>query len=214
MKKEHFLQSNTVYLRPYEERDVKYIHEWFNDPEVTHFMFTGQKPTREEQVKKIIEDDIGHGQDSRKLESIKTIMDHETQAVTNTIFMVCDVGTDEVIGLVGLYEIHQTARKAEMRIIIGNKAYWGKGFGTEITEMINFYGFDRLNLHRIYLGVTDENKGGVRAYEKAGYVHEGILKEDIYRNSRYYDSVRMGILRKDYYEKFYENHKKRFSVER
>ena len=212
MENKRFLQSDKVCLRPFEDGDVQHLSAWFNDPEVTHFMFTGQKPTTEKQVKKIMDHDIEHGRTSTAPQSIKTIVEQEVKALTNTIFMVCNVSTEELIGLVGLYEIHQIARKAEMRIIIGNKNYWGKGYGTEITEIINFYGFDRLNLHRIYLGVTHENKGGIRAYEKAGYVHEGVLKEDIYRNSRYYDSVRMGILRNDYYEKFYENHKTRFNV--
>jgi RimJ/RimL family protein N-acetyltransferase len=83
--------------------------------------------------------------------------------------------------------------------------------GTEVTEILTYYGFDRLNLNRIYLGFTAENKGAGKAYEKAGYRQEGILKEDIYRNSRYYDSVRMAILRKDYYKDRHNEHKLKFS---
>jgi len=111
-------------------------------------------------------------------------------------------------------KIPNAAKKAEMRIIIGNSDFRGRGYGTEMTEMINFYGFDRLNLHRIYLGVTAENKGGVHAYEKAGYVREGLLKDDVYRNSQYYDAVRMAILRDDYYEKWHAKHQKLFGIQK
>jgi len=194
MKKyKYFLKGEKAFLRPYdEEHDAPLIFQWFNDPEVTYFMFTGQRPQTIEQIKELMKKDI--------------------HSEHNEIFISRDNKTGEAIGLVGLYEIHQTARKAEMRIITGNKEFWGKGYGTEITELINFYGFDRVNLNRIYLGITHENKGGIRAYEKAGYKHEGVLKEDIYRNSRYYDSVRMAILRDDYYKEYYEKHKEKFSI--
>ncbi len=155
-------------------------------------MFTGQRPKTEEQV--------------------VDIMAVNLKSEENTVFVVCDIKSGKPIGLVGLYEIDGTARKAEMRIIIGDKNYWGKGYGTELTELITFYGFDRLNLNRVYLGVTSENAGACKAYEKAGYVYEGTLKDDIYRNSSYYDSIRMAILREDYYKKYYPKHKKRFAV--
>lgn len=192
MNKSLFLKGKKVFFRPYREEDVFLIHQWFNDPITTYFMFTGQKPKTIEQIKKIMNDD--------------------TQSEHNTIFIVVDVETNETMGLVGLYEINFTARKAEMRIIIGNENFRGKGYGTEITELITYYGFDRLNLNRIYLGVTDENIGGINAYKKAGYIYEGTLRQDVYRNSQYYDGIRMAILREDYYKNLYSKHKEKFSV--
>ena len=166
------------------------FYRWFNDSETTYYMFTGQRP--------------------KTLEQIKNLVEAETRSEENTIFVVCDKKTGKPIGRVGLYELDHTVRKAEMRIIIGESAYRGKGLGTEVVELITFYGFDRLNLNRVYLGVTHENKGAVRAYEKAGYAYEGTLKDDIYRNSRYYDSMRMALLRAVYYRKFYPKQSKRF----
>jgi len=188
----NFLEGQRVFFRPYYEDDLNFIFEWFNDPVVTHYMFTGQKPKTKDSIRETIMQDI--------------------LSERNVVFMIVDKNSSETIGTVGLYDIHSTALKAEMRIIIGNKEYWGKGYGTEITELITYYGFDRLNLNRIYLGVTGENKGGARAYQKAGYIFEGILKQDIYRNSQYYDSIRMAILRKEYYEKYYIIHKNKFSI--
>ncbi len=186
-----YLHSERVYLRPFELDDVPLLHTWFNDSEVTHYMFAGQKPTTLKQVQEIMERDIsGH----------------------NVVMMAIEKETNQLFALVGLYEIHDTAIKAEMRIIIGNKEFWGKGYGKELTELITFYGFDRLNLHRIYLGFTSANKAAEGAYTKAGYVYEGTLKDDIYRNSQYYDSIRMALLRDEYYEKYYEKHKVKFSI--
>jgi RimJ/RimL family protein N-acetyltransferase len=188
----YFLQGEKVIFRPYNSDDIGHIHQWFNDPEVTHYMFTGQKPTTLEETKEII---------------AKTLESKE-----NVLFMVATKENHKLIGLAGLYEIDATSRKAEMRIIIGDKDSWGKGYGTETVQLVNYYGFDRLNLNRIYLGVTDENRGAVRVYEKAGYQTEGVLKQDIYRNSRYYNSVRMAILRDYYYQNIYQKDRERFSI--
>ncbi|MBU0660586.1 GNAT family N-acetyltransferase [Patescibacteria group bacterium] len=184
-----YLQTDRIIFQPYTDEHNITLYKWFNDPEVTQYMFTGQKPITLQQVNNQVKEDL----------------DGE-----NVIMLVFDKKDNKLIGIVGLYNIHQTARKAEMRIIIGEKEYWGKGYGTEITELITFYGFDRLNLHRIYLGYTSANASAAKAYAKAGYVQEGILKEDIYRNSQYYDSIRMAILRDDYYERFYQEHQKMF----
>jgi len=195
-----FLQSERVALRAvgqncWGSNDFGCLTRWLNDPVATHFLFYGQTPKNQEQVRAMIMAQV--------------------EAPHNVVLMVCDLKatSDRPIGFAGLYDIHLTARKAEFRIFIGEALYRGKGIGTEVTELLTFYGFDRLNLHRIWLGVTSENKGGVRAYEKAGYTLEGVLRDDIYRNSRYYDSVRMAILRPEYYEKLFEAHKQRFAPE-
>lgn len=196
MSQQFFLKGQKISLRPIEIEELpqlsKLIAKWVNDGIVTYYMFTGQKPQNSEQI----------AQDFKK----------QLDAGNNVIFLVVDFETEKPIGYAGLYEINSTARKAEFRVLIGEKDFWGKGLGTEITELLTFYGFDRLNLNRIYLGFTADNKGASRAYEKAGYVHEGILKQDIYRNSQYYDSVRMAILRNDYYKDKYKEHQKKFSI--
>lgn len=187
-----YLHTERVIVRPYTPEDIPTLHAWFNDPEVTNYMFTGQKPTTTDQVAAILKHDVD---------------------TNNVVLMATAKETGTLIGLVGLYEIHDTAKKAELRIIIGEKEYWGKGYGRELTELITFYGFDRLNLHRIYLGFTATNKAAEGAYTNAGYVHEGVLRDDIYRNSRYHDSIRMALLRDEYYKKYYEVHAKKFSIQ-
>lgn len=188
----YFLEGSLVVLRPLFEADIPLLAQWLNDPEATYFMFYGQRPQTEEQVREHF---------------VKQAADE-----SNVVCIILDKKSRGPIGFAGLYDLHFTARSAEFRIFIGEKKFWGMGYGTEVTELFTFYGFDRLNLNRIYLGVTSENKGGAKAYEKAGFTQEGILKDDIYRNSRYYDSIRMAILRNNYYKTLYPAHKKKFSL--
>jgi len=198
MTKRFFLQGDKVILKQIETGDLKklsgLISAWVNDGLVTYYMFTGQTPKNLKQIQA----------DFEKL----LATDH------NIIFLVLDKKTEKPIGYAGLYEINLTARKAEYRVLIGETDFWGKGLGTEITELLTFYGFDRLNLNRIYLGFTSENKSAQKAYEKSGYKFEGTLRQDIYRNSKYYDSVRMAVLRDEYYKNKYLEHKNRFSIKK
>jgi RimJ/RimL family protein N-acetyltransferase len=180
-----FLSGEKSQLRPFERENISDVQEWVNDPVTTHYMFYGQIPTNNEQAERMF---------CAQLDS-----------PANILFMVVSTpytGPQAIVGFAGLYDIHLTARKAEFRILIGDKEAHGQGIGTEVTEMLTFYAFDRLNLHRVYLGVTEDNVGAVRAYEKAGYVSEGVLRDDIYRNGRYYNTVKMAMLRPEYEEKY------------
>jgi RimJ/RimL family protein N-acetyltransferase len=48
--------------------------------------------------------------------------------------------------------------------------------------------------------VYETNLGGIRAYEKAGFVHEGRMRQAEYRAGRYLDVLLMSVLRSDYIE--------------
>ena len=196
MSKRFFLAGEKVLLKPIEIGELKKlsqsIADWVNDGLVTYYLFTGQTPKSSRQI----------FTDFTKL----------LESGNNIIFLIFDKKTNKPVGYAGLYDINLTARKAEFRVLIGETEFWGKGLGTEVTELLTFYGFDRLNLNRIYLGFTADNKGARKAYERAGYQYEGTLKQDIYRNSQYYDSMRMAILREDYYRKFHRQHQHKFSI--
>ena len=185
-----FLAGERVVLRPLTPEDASVLAPWMNDDEVTYFMFTGQWPTTVGQLSEEIR--------------------RQTANPAHTIFLIEDRATRKPIGYAGLYDIHPTARKAEFRILLGAKEFWNKGYGTEVTELLTFYGFDRLNLNKVWLGVTENNIGAVRAYEKAGFKVEGRLRQELYRNSRYYDAIRMSMIRDEYYPTMREAHAKRF----
>jgi RimJ/RimL family protein N-acetyltransferase len=65
-------------------------------------------------------------------------------------------------------------------------------------QLLLQYGFGTLNLNRIFLRVDAENLGGIRAYEKAGFIHEARLREADFRDGRYSDDLIMSVLRSDW----------------
>jgi len=107
-------------------------------------------------------------------------------------------GSWKHIGNVGLQQIEWTNRVAEFGIFIGDKTFWNHGYGSEATRLTLKHGFETLNLNRIYLYVFETNPRAIRAYEKCGFVHEGKLRQSVYRNGRYIDILLMSILRSEW----------------
>ncbi|MCB0129847.1 MAG: GNAT family N-acetyltransferase, partial [Caldilineaceae bacterium] len=74
-----------------------------------------------------------------------------------------------LIGHCALFNFAETARTAELGITIGDKAYWGRGYGGEAIGLLVDYGFRHHNLHRIYLTAHRDNARAIAAYRKAGF---------------------------------------------
>ena len=88
-------------------------------------------------------------------------------------------------------------------ITIGERDSWGRGLGTEATELMLGHAFERLGLHRVGLSVFSYNLRAIRAYEKAGFRIEGRLREAILRDGRYWDEIQMGVLAAEWLDHHY-----------
>ncbi|RJR31629.1 N-acetyltransferase [Candidatus Parcubacteria bacterium] len=105
------------------------------------------------------------------------------------------------IGGCGLKDIIRNGR-CELGIVIGDKNYWSAGYGTDVIGLLLKFGFERLNLKRIYLRCNKYNKRGIRCYKKCGFKHEGRLRKHIYRKGKFWDEIRMSILINEYNKKY------------
>lgn len=117
-------------------------------------------------------------------------------------FAIVDLKTDELIGNIGFPKIDYINRTAELGIFIGNKEYWGKGYGVEAIELLLDFGFNILNLHNISLKVFSYNKPAIRCYKKVGFKEAGRLREAKQIAGQKYDDVFMDILATEYKSKF------------
>ncbi|WP_165617549.1 GNAT family N-acetyltransferase [Klenkia soli] len=100
------------------------------------------------------------------------------------------------VGAVSLFGFDLYARHAEVGISLAPEAR-GRGIGTAALVQVVEFGFTRRNLRRIHLQAIASNVGGLRAYEKAGFVVEGRLREHAWVRGGYEDVVLMGVLRSD-----------------
>lgn len=100
----------------------------------------------------------------------------------------------KMIGNCGFHNIDWRVRSAELGILIGAKKEWNKGYGTETMRLLLKHGFEALNLNRLDLLVYEDNPGAVRAYEKAGFVHEGRMRQAEFSEGEYKDVLLMSVL--------------------
>jgi RimJ/RimL family protein N-acetyltransferase len=173
-----FLEGKDIVLRGFEREDLQHLYRWVNDPEVTYYMFMGDRPST--------------------IEDLAEIWEKERKSPTDIVFAIIEKAGGKVVGTCGLYCINFISRHAELRIVIGEKDFWGKGLGTETLRLMISYAFDKLNLNKVWLGGNADNTAAIRCYEKAGFTREGVLRQEIYRNGKYYDAIRLSILREEY----------------
>ena len=167
------LEGTRIRLRPLSMNDLDAIMEWVNDEEVTRTLLTGRYPlTREAEIKWI---------------------EAHTAPDAKEVTFVIETSAGEYLGGISLFRFQQVERIAELGIVIGKKNAWGKGYGTEAMHLLVGYGFTQLNLHLIYLTVLADNPKAAHIYEKVGFVHEGCLRDRVYRGGRYHDLLTMSL---------------------
>lgn len=110
------------------------------------------------------------------------------------LLVVYDESVGKLIGHVGLYKIDEVAKKAEYGILLADDNSRGKGYGSISTKIMVDYAFDVLKLHKVYAEIITENKASEAMFKKCGFCIDGILREDIFKNGRYYDVLVMSIL--------------------
>lgn len=110
---------------------------------------------------------------------------------------VVELATGKLIGHASLFGATVKDRCATLGVMIG-APYQGRGLGTDAVRAMVDYGFTDLGLHRIQLSVNGDNPAAIAAYRKAGFVEEGRLRETFFRGGRWHDSVKMGILDREY----------------
>lgn len=117
-------------------------------------------------------------------------------------FLIFETESNKIVGEVVINDIYMGNRSANIRIAINKKEDFSKGYGSEALILALNYGFAMLNLHRIELGVYSFNKRAIHVYEKMGFVREGIIRDSLFFNNKYYDEITMSILENEFREKY------------
>jgi len=136
----------------------------------------------------------------RSVKSVKEWLEKEAASGENMrfFFSIRALADDQLIGFVGLFEIEWNHGNAWVGIGLGERDYWGKGYGTDAMLTILAYAFNELNLYRVTLDVFEYNPRAIRSYEKAGFQIEGRVRKMIHRDGQRSDVLVMGVLRDEW----------------
>ena len=117
---------------------------------------------------------------------------------TNQVnFSIKDKETRELIGHCGLYYINWITRAAEFGIYIGQDSHKSGGFGSDALRQLCRYGFEDLNLNKIWCEVYSNNTS-IEVYKHLGFIEEGILRDNYFSEGRYWNSHIMSVLKTEY----------------
>ena len=114
-------------------------------------------------------------------------------------FSIRTLAEDKLIGGVGLWISSWTHADTWLGISIGERDYWGKGYGTDAMRLAVQYAFVELNLRRVSLGLHAYNERALKSYQKVGFTLEGRMRGEGLRDGVRYDSYWMGILREEWF---------------
>lgn len=172
------LTGTKVILRPLVEDDYDAMRAAMDDPEVGRLTGT-------------------HGEvsEERAREWLRTRKD-QTDRLD---LAIVDRTTGACVGEAVLNGWDPDNQSCGFRILIG-PAGRDRGLGTEATRLIVGYGFEELHLHRISLEVYAFNPRARRAYEKAGFVAEGVLRDALYWDGEWIDATVMSILAPEWHK--------------
>ena len=114
-------------------------------------------------------------------------------------FEIHDIETKKLIGHCGLYYVNWVSRMAEFSIYVGDMDYRGKGIGSDALRTLISYGFNQRNLNKIWCEVYSNN-AALEIYRKIGFVDEGVLRQNHFKDGKYVDSHVLSMLRDEWLE--------------
>jgi RimJ/RimL family protein N-acetyltransferase len=172
------IYGESIRLRAVEKDDLPLFVKWLNDPEVRQGILLHNPVSQTE------EDGWYERMLARPADEHVMAIDVKEPAA--------DTGEEHwrLIGSLAFDHIDWHVRSAEFGILIGDKTYWNRGYGTEAVRLLCQQGFNTLNLNRIFLHVFENNPRAIRAYEKAGFTLE-------YMDGKYIDVLRMSLLKSE-----------------
>lgn len=172
-----FLIGPRIALRAITLDDMPHLLAWFNDRLVLEHL------ARQMPMNPVAERDW--------IERISRDEDH-------LVLLICLRDAGRPIGTIGLRNIRNHNRRADLGIAIGERACWAMGYGSEATELMLDFAFNTLDLHRVELSVYASNARAIRCYQRLGFIHEGTLREARFANGQREDILLYGLLAQEW----------------
>lgn len=172
------LMGSTVYLRRLAESDIteRYV-QWLNDPETNRYMeFRFTVWTKEGLIKYM----------------------SERQASTEYFFAICLRSNNMHIGNIKLGSISWDHLRSDIGLMIGDKAYRGRGLGIEAIRLVADFAFTKIKLQKLTAGAYVDNIACIKAFEKCGFIKEGRLKDHACSDGKRVDVIVLGCTAADF----------------
>lgn len=173
------IAGRVVNLIPVEREHLPLFVRWQNDPEFTRFW--------------------GRPGNTTSLAEMESWFQEQTRRRGGKErFWVIATKEGKPLGRIWLFGLNHMERNCEVAIGVGEKEYWGEGYGSDAMMAFLNYLFTEMGLHKVYLNVLDFNQRAMKSYLKCGFVVEGTLREEWLVEGKWCDYIRMGILEHEF----------------
>jgi len=171
------LRTPRLVLREFDHNDFEAVHAYATDLEVVRYMEWGPNTAAETR-------------------NFLTRAQSQASARPRTIyeFAVAEVATDGLVGGIGL---HLNGPQAMLGYCLSRSA-WGRGFATEAASLLVAFGFDSLDIHRVWARCDSENAASLRVLEKLRMRREGLLEHDCQIRGEWRDTALFAILESEW----------------
>lgn len=172
------IAGQLVALGPLRDPHFAEISLWENDY-ATERYFTAPGPRRPEETR-------------------RKFTEGDFSGASTVVFAMYEVASWDFVGIAGLFNLDHLNRTAEYFILVGPSERRGKGYGTEATRLVLDHAFLSLGLASARLAVFSYNPGGIRAYEKAGFKHAGVLRRNKMMGGTLWDTTLMDAVAEEF----------------
>lgn len=168
------IKGKKVILRPIRLEDARRFVGWVNDQETGKLL-------------------RGHNKKITLKEERAWIRGLRKKIKTEKQFAI-DASDGTHIGSAGLF-LSPSDNNAKFGVLIGDKRYWNKGYGSETMTLILDFAFHDLHLHKVEADIFAYNKRSAHVCKKLGFKIEGTKKDHIRYKGKYYDEIQVGLFK-------------------
>ncbi len=175
MKVQH---TNDIFLRALELEDYRTTIRWRADDEIWDSVLGEKYFVSSEYERKWVLDAIASKNEIR--------------------LGVCLRESAELIGLTSIVAIDWLNRSARSQVMIGEKAHWGRGYGTQAVLQTIRFGFLHRGFERMWVRIVATNQASIALHEQIGYRREGVMRRGVFKNGTFHDVVLLSLLRDEF----------------
>jgi RimJ/RimL family protein N-acetyltransferase len=164
-----------VILRAFEREDGERCYRWMNDPNIVRTLKSRYPIAFQNEIEWL--DRAMHPDGTERHFAIERKEDRAH------------------IGNASIHDIEWVSRTAAFGLFIGEPSAWNKGFGADSIRTLVRFAFEEMNLQKLRINVFDYNERAKHILEAHGFVQEGRLRREFYREGSYHDIVILSTFR-------------------
>ncbi|MCQ1528394.1 GNAT family N-acetyltransferase [Lutispora saccharofermentans] len=172
-----YLKGKKVILRQGSEKDLFYLHSWYNDIELNKLAGWTEGKLSTNQLRLNLSKGFGYDP-------------------MNLIIEAIDGG--KPIGTIQLYDFSELDQSCKLGIRIGDRDYWSKGYGEDAIKTLLSFAFYEMDIFRVSLKLYEYNERASKCYLKCGFRYEGRTRKSAFIDGSFYDEIIMGALKSEF----------------